>query len=1057
MSDENKAPNQLLPPVAEKTEENYPKAKSPVAIAMAVASNNETAATAKNSPIKTEHQHPQDNDESEEEEEEEYCYSFPREEIRNLLESIEEPGNFVVSGMCKPEMTMPGLFVDGIGLMGLPLSDAMAEQLSKRCEQAPFGRGADTLVDTTVRNTKQLGPQSFSLKNPQWETYIENITDTVAKGLGVQENIQVEAELYKLLLYEKGSFFTKHRDSEKTPGMFGTLVVVLPSQFKGGQLVVDHKKKNVEICQEANSAFSTQYTAFYADCRHELKQVTEGHRLCLVYNLVKKGGPGPRPSFSDESVLLKELRPVVKKWAKEYYGEDKLVIMTEHLYTPAGMSEGIGSCKYKGKDALLVDFLERAQEFGVDICYEQGTLSYRESGYAKDYGDYYSDDYEWMETTETHLTLTLLNNVQLSVTSEEIVPEDYLDNAELIDETFEPTGNEGVNAEREYSDKGAIVVFPKSQRWATLADYDGNKMSKTLLSHCSGSHPRETLIEQANLTIDCFSRELVRGVYRYREEKLRETLKNLIKPLHSIGDETVIKHFTETCSDLNSFTAQVDDVDFFQKFAPIIESGILKALPALYKSNPNDVMSFAVDFVIKSTDGDDATRKALMTRLSAKIVTNVVAAMQPNLLSGSVPLLHSLKTETVKSFLSIFLQSPRSPGISNLDCPKLVHDFITAVTWASCQNIKNLVRGSNLPIFGPRSLVNTGIRDICLRYGWQQFEQPISDAVQKLVEHRSIPNGISLAYEISFPLAPQGVQSEQHRTCAIVASQVLTEACLIFVKKAITNGDGMHHSVAPRFFALCDAFMPDLLSELVPAVNAVGDQDGAQLVLLLAKRKYRSNQGEKALEDLVLKSAEKISVEATAAVQEVKTWQLPANITIPAGLPKDVAMFLRSPCQQSLSYRLAKKNHKGLAALLGSFIRANVLKVTSYQPTGNYWHVKLEKLQQRLTRATEASGCSCVTGSSSFGFGGYASDSSLNSGYSFGQSSSQGQTCLFASIKTNLESQKKAAALLNQLLPHLPADARSEFRKRKGFPEPICNQALSTKKAKESVDVVYLT
>jgi 2OG-Fe(II) oxygenase superfamily len=51
----------------------------------------------------------------------------------------------------------------------------------------------------------------------------------------------VTATLYNLLIYDKGSFFVSHRDTEKAPGMIATLVLTLPSQPEGGELVVRHK------------------------------------------------------------------------------------------------------------------------------------------------------------------------------------------------------------------------------------------------------------------------------------------------------------------------------------------------------------------------------------------------------------------------------------------------------------------------------------------------------------------------------------------------------------------------------------------------------------------------------------------------------------------------------------------------------------------------------------------------------------------------------------------------------------------------------------------------
>ena len=55
--------------------------------------------------------------------------------------------------------------------------------------------------------------------------------------------LQVEARLYKMVLYEDGGFFKAHKDTEKEPGMFATLVVQLPAKHDEGKLVVRHRGK----------------------------------------------------------------------------------------------------------------------------------------------------------------------------------------------------------------------------------------------------------------------------------------------------------------------------------------------------------------------------------------------------------------------------------------------------------------------------------------------------------------------------------------------------------------------------------------------------------------------------------------------------------------------------------------------------------------------------------------------------------------------------------------------------------------------------------------------
>ncbi len=71
----------------------------------------------------------------------------------------------------------------------------------------------------------------------EWASYVDEITSKACNSLGVPPKA-VTAELYKLVLYEAASFFVPHRDTEKANGMFGTLVIVLPSIYKVPLLAV---------------------------------------------------------------------------------------------------------------------------------------------------------------------------------------------------------------------------------------------------------------------------------------------------------------------------------------------------------------------------------------------------------------------------------------------------------------------------------------------------------------------------------------------------------------------------------------------------------------------------------------------------------------------------------------------------------------------------------------------------------------------------------------------------------------------------------------------------
>ena len=164
-------------------------------------------------------------------------------ELAAVLTTIRRPGDFFASGSI--EFLAPQLEVEGVGQIALPLLPTQAKQLVAAAEQAPFGLGEETLVDTGVRRTWQIGPDQVRIQGRGWARTLSAILARVCDGLGVTEPVQ--AEFYKLLLYDEGSFFARHRDTEKAPGMFATLVVVLPSTLTGGELLVRHKDREVRL------------------------------------------------------------------------------------------------------------------------------------------------------------------------------------------------------------------------------------------------------------------------------------------------------------------------------------------------------------------------------------------------------------------------------------------------------------------------------------------------------------------------------------------------------------------------------------------------------------------------------------------------------------------------------------------------------------------------------------------------------------------------------------------------------------------------------------------
>src|SRR6266404_1680826 len=146
--------------------------------------------------------------------------------LEQLLSGVERAGDFVVSGTV--EVPMPKLEVEGVGVFSFPVPPNQIAALMGQATRAPYGRGEETILDESVRKVWQVSPSKMRVSGRSWAANFDGILKQVVAGLGC-EGFAVCAELYKLLVYDPGGFFLAHRDTEKTAGMFGTLVVGLPS------------------------------------------------------------------------------------------------------------------------------------------------------------------------------------------------------------------------------------------------------------------------------------------------------------------------------------------------------------------------------------------------------------------------------------------------------------------------------------------------------------------------------------------------------------------------------------------------------------------------------------------------------------------------------------------------------------------------------------------------------------------------------------------------------------------------------------------------------------
>jgi hypothetical protein len=129
--------------------------------------------------------------------------------------------------------------------------------------------------------------------------------------------------------------------------MVGTLVVILPSEYSGGAVAVEHRGEKKVFRRAVSQATDLSLLAFYADCHHAVSPIKSGVRVALTYQLRLSGrSKAPRPTVRGDLLdrLTTGLRehfavPVVKPYSQsEQVPPERLVYLLDHEYTQRSLS-----------------------------------------------------------------------------------------------------------------------------------------------------------------------------------------------------------------------------------------------------------------------------------------------------------------------------------------------------------------------------------------------------------------------------------------------------------------------------------------------------------------------------------------------------------------------------------------------------------------------------------------------------------------------------------------------------------------------------------------------
>jgi len=391
--------------------------------------------------------------------------------ILSILKDITGEGSFV-SHRVAP-FQFPGLEVAGIGEISYPINQVQVKSLIAKANKASFGKGSETILDPKVRSAWELEGSELNFIEDGWNDFLNTVLNSVKKDLGI-ESYEVKASLYKMLIYEEGDFFLSHKDSEKEKGMFGTLILGLPSRHTGGELLVrfDGKQESINFADATNN-FKIPYVAFYADCEHEIKPITSGYRVCLVYNLVQQ----KVANAIKMAPLEGHVAELVELFKSEKYDPIKpaKIILLGHQYTPENFSMHSLKLNDRSKAEALIraaDKVNYYSKMALVTSYISGTP--QGGGY---YDDEIDENAKMEEVYDESLSIEHWMvggspSLNIQFEEEDLVASFHLaDDEPIVKEIEGYMGNYGPDLMHWYH-YGAVIVWPKTRQADLLVEQD---------------------------------------------------------------------------------------------------------------------------------------------------------------------------------------------------------------------------------------------------------------------------------------------------------------------------------------------------------------------------------------------------------------------------------------------------------------------------------------------------------------------------------------------------------------------------------------------------------
>ncbi|KAJ6534633.1 hypothetical protein DFH09DRAFT_932089, partial [Mycena vulgaris] len=295
----------------------------------------------------------------------------------------------------------PFLRLDELGVIGIPLSAREANViLSSRA--------------AAVTHKWELPATQVQIDNPEWQSWIqEKAGPAAAKSLAGSAFAKPTYNFKKLILQEPGSQDTNQDE-------IGTLVVLLPSIFDGGQLQLRHADDTLLVDLSDQSGISTSVIAAYSGVASELGHMTSGYRFSMVYDILQPiTHPDARRSgLPDMERINKRLKQTLNSWMEDRTDAESRTIhcLLKEKYERA---PSFGRRCLAGADAHLVTHLgPLAQELGFHLHFAHVELVITASDTVEEeeyYDGYGENPYDKLGPDDFNFNMEDVEDGELSV------------------------------------------------------------------------------------------------------------------------------------------------------------------------------------------------------------------------------------------------------------------------------------------------------------------------------------------------------------------------------------------------------------------------------------------------------------------------------------------------------------------------------------------------------------------------------------------------------------------------------------------------------------------